>query len=130
MFITADQLLCHLIGDYILQSHWMATEKIKQSFACFMHVCMYTLPFCFLDSSSVYALIFILISHFLIDRFRLAKYVCFLKNNICPNIPLVWKDHNGTGYNNNDPAWLTVWLLIITDNIMHIICNGIALKFL
>jgi hypothetical protein len=29
--ITADQLLAHLVGDYVLQSHWMATQKVKKS---------------------------------------------------------------------------------------------------
>lgn len=27
---TADQFVAHLVGDYILQSHWMATEKTKR----------------------------------------------------------------------------------------------------
>ena len=29
---TADQLVAHAVGDYILQSHWMATEKTKGNY--------------------------------------------------------------------------------------------------
>jgi hypothetical protein len=25
---TADQIVAHLVGDYILQSHWMATDGV------------------------------------------------------------------------------------------------------
>lgn len=28
------------------------------------------------------------------------------------------------------PPWLSVWLLIIADNTLHLICNGIALAWL
>lgn len=35
-----------------------------------------------------------------------------------------------TGYPPSTPAWLSVWLLIIADNICHILINGLALKFL
>ena len=79
MFVTADQILAHLIGDYVLQSHWMAQEKTKQSFAAAVHATTYTLPFLFL-TQSVAALAFILWTHFLIDRFRLARYVVWAKN--------------------------------------------------
>lgn len=66
-FITADQILAHLVGDYILQSHWMATEKTKQSVAAGVHAVTYTLPFLFLTWSP-WALAFICGTHFLIDR--------------------------------------------------------------
>ena len=44
MLFTADQLVAHAVGDYILQSHWMATEKTKQHFAAAAHAVVYTLP--------------------------------------------------------------------------------------
>lgn len=43
--ITADQLVAHAIGDYVLQSDWMANEKTKKSVAALAHVVAYTLPF-------------------------------------------------------------------------------------
>lgn len=120
-FVTGDQILCHLIGDYLLQSHWMATEKTKQSAAAAIHALTYTLPFNFL-TTSLSALAFIVGTHFLIDRFRLARYVVWLKNG-------AWKSTiTATGYRREIPDWLAVWLLIIADNTLHLICNGIALN--
>ena len=43
--ITADQLLAHAIGDYVIQSDWMATSKTKQSFAAGVHAVSYAIPF-------------------------------------------------------------------------------------
>jgi hypothetical protein len=124
-FISADQILAHLIGDYILQSHWMATEKTKQSFAAAVHAATYTLPFLFLTQSAP-ALAFIIGTHFLIDRFRLARYVVWIKNGYAFSGAAT----TPTGYRDDVPPWLAVWLLIIADNILHLVCNGLALRFL
>lgn len=123
MFITADQILAHLVGDYILQSDWMANEKAKRTVAAALHAAVYTLPFLLL-THSVAALVFIAATHFLIDRFRLARYVVWAKN-------LNWSAPvTATGYSAEKPAWLAVWLYIIADNTLHLICNGIALRWL
>jgi|SRR5882672_6070588 len=121
IFITADQVLAHAIGDYIFQSHWMATEKTKQSIAAAIHAITYTLPFVLLTQSPL-ALAIICGTHFLVDRFRLARFVVWLKNG--PWLPLT-----ATGYQADVPPWLSVWLLIIADNIIHVVINGLALKF-
>lgn len=123
---TADQIVAHLIGDYIFQSHWMATEKTKQSLAAAVHAATYTLPFLFLTQSPL-ALAFILGTHFLIDRFRLARFVVWLKNGY---LFTEIGPATATGYHNDVPPWLAVWLLIIADNTIHLICNGIALAYL
>jgi len=125
--ITADQLVAHAVGDYILQSDWMATEKTKQNAAAAAHAFTYTLPFLFLTTSPE-ALVAIMGTHFLIDRWRLARYVVWLKNWLGPNRP--WSECVATGYPADRPAWLTVWLLIIADNTLHVLCNGLALRFL
>jgi len=163
--ITADQLVAHAIGDYILQSDWMANTKTRKSVACLAHVVTYMLPFLFLTRSWK-ALLFIVATHFVIDRWRLARYVCWAKNNLAPrwlmgmwgtsgkyiatelesmhgallnleepavrqkvrNYP--WEACASTGYPPNRPEWLTVWLLIICDNLMHVLCNAAALRWL
>jgi hypothetical protein len=119
---TADQIVAHFVGDYILQSHWMATEKTKQSLAAAIHAITYTLPFVLITHSLV-ALVVICGTHFLIDRFRLARFVVWFKNG--PRLPVT-----ATGYQDDVPAWLSVWLLIIADNTIHIIINGAAIKWL
>jgi hypothetical protein len=155
--ITADQLLAHLVGDYILQSDYMANEKTKKSLATLAHVLTYAIPFLFLHPSLV-AITFIISTHFIIDRWRLARYVVWAKNWMCPfwikrshykhpftgiaevndTLPKImrrvhvsyWSECSVTGYPTERPVWLATWLLIIADNIMHIILNGIALRWL
>jgi hypothetical protein len=126
--ITADQLLAHAVGDYVIQSDWMANEKTKRSLACFAHVISYALPFLLLRPSLL-ALAVIVGSHFVIDRWRLARYVCWAKNWPWPGSK-PWADCVGTGYPSERPPWLATWLLIIADNIMHVAINGAALRWL
>lgn len=125
--ITADQLVAHAIGDYILQSDWMAQEKTKRTVAALAHVTTYALPFIAFGASP-WALAAIAGSHFVIDRWRLARYLVWAKNWMGPNKP--WADCVGTGYPPERPPWMAVWLLIIADNILHVLCNGLALRYL
>lgn len=126
--ITADQLLCHAVGDYVLQSDWMATAKTKRSVAALAHVVTYALPFLLLRPSLA-ALAVIVGTHFIIDRWRLARFVVWLKNFLGPGNP-PWASCNLTGYPNDRPSWMSVWLLIIADNVMHVAINGAALRWL
>ena len=138
--ISGDQLLCHAIGDYVLQSDWMATEKTKRSLAALAHVLTYALPFLFLRPSLL-ALAVIVGTHFVIDRWRLARFVCWAKNvALCPLSwegsgltepgKRSWSNCSVTGYPSDRPPWLAVWLLIIADNVMHVLINGLALRYL
>jgi len=130
MFITADQVLAHAVGDYILQSHWMATEKTKRSLAAGVHAVTYTLPFLFLTQAPL-ALTFICGTHFLIDRFRLARWIVWIKNGyVLDHFNDMTAKVTATGYRDDVPAWLSVWLLIIADNILHVVLNGVALAWL
>jgi hypothetical protein len=127
--ITADQLLVHLVGDYLMQSDWMAVEKVKRWIPAAVHALVYSLGF-MLFRPSVAAWLVICVSHFLIDRYRLARYVVWAKNCMTPGRPMQWTECAATGYPSDRPAWLTVWLLIIADNILHIAINGACLKYL
>ncbi len=185
--ITADQLLAHLVGDYILQSDWMANEKTKRFLPAAIHALVYSIGFLIFRPSPV-AWLVICLSHFLIDRYRLARYVVWAKNFLAPirwhgirrvlrigcqhsvldmrfdarlfaykcsacgvsivsdgsapevfieadgpqsiSVNRPFRDCSDTGYPKDRPAFLSVWLLIIADNILHILINGIALKYL
>lgn len=122
------QLLLHLIGDYITQTDWMAKNKTKSHVAAAAHAVVYSLPFLLLSPSWL-AFAVILGSHFLIDRYRLARVVVFAKN-WTTNRSLTWADCSGTGYHKDDPAWLAVWLLIVADNTLHLAINYVALRAL
>lgn len=131
--ITADQILAHLVGDYILQSQWMADHKTKRLSAAAFHATAYMVPFGFL-SPSLDAWLVMAITHALIDRYRLARYVVWAKNWIGSSsdtpINRSWAECSATGYPPTVPTWLSTWLLIIADNILHILINGLCLKYL
>lgn len=155
-------LLCHLLGDYVLQSDWMAQQKTKSSLPALVHAITYSLPFWGLVvwagyeySAGMLALLVITSTHYLIDRYRLARYVCWVKNFLGPkntvetveyqnppdSVPGVsykqeeklwhypWNQCKGTGYHESRPPWMAVWLLIIADNTMHLVINAAALAY-
>ena len=123
-----EQLLLHLIGDYVTQTDWMANEKTKRNTAAAAHAVVYGLPFALLTQSAL-ALSVIMVTHFLIDRYRLARYVVFAKNWVT-NRGLKWEDCSATGYHKDTPPWLAFWLLIIADNTLHLCINYAALRWL
>lgn len=147
--MIAESLIAHLVGDYIFQTDAMANRKTKQSLWALAHVATYMLPFLFL-TRSVPALAVIVVTHFFIDRFRLARYVVASKNSLTE-----WSRHkeffaSPTGYIMDreaytvspgggaarpitvpgTPAWMAVWLLIIADNTIHVVINAAALTWI
>ncbi len=173
--LSTDQVLIHGIGDYITQSDWMAQNKTKAHWPAFCHALVYSSGFLLLQPSwKAWTVIFA--THFLIDRYRLARYIVWAKNFLAPKtywkqlrsgewfpvsnqfnaewriwidlapgpMPAEFKDVltvgeyrmlpfrecAGTGYPPSTPAWLSVWLLIIADNILHIAINGVALRWM
>jgi hypothetical protein len=66
-------IIAHLIGDFLLQNHWMQA-KSKDTFICAIHVIAYSLPFVALVLLGLcpdWVFTAILIQHFLQDRFAL-----------------------------------------------------------
>lgn len=118
---TADQLVAHAIGDYVLQSHWMATEKTRQNCAAAIHAALYTVPFAFITQSPI-ALAAIFAPHYVIDRYRLARYVVWFKNGAKGPI-------TPTGFADDVPPWLATWLCIAVDNIVHVVTNALAIYY-
>lgn len=118
------QLIMHLTGDYLLQNDWMAENKGKYSLkgyiACLLHCFLYTSMFV-LFLFPLKSCLIIFITHFLIDKYRLAILWCRLKN---------WNwTGNNFGYGEEKPKWMSTWLVIIIDNTLHLICNFIAIKY-
>ncbi len=125
------QLLCHLLGDYVLQSSWMANNKIKRLLPAVVHSVVYFLPFFFILQPSLAASVIMIGTHALIDRYRLARYVAYANHFLSP--PSEWKkweDCSSTGYHKDTPPFLAVWLMIIVDNTMHLIINALAIAYL
>jgi hypothetical protein len=123
-------LLAHLVGDYVVQSDWMATEKTKRWWPAVAHAATYGLPFLLVTQSPL-ALAVIVGTHAVIDRYRLARHVVWLKNHTAPrgfNPP--WRECTATGYSPDKPAWMAVWLMIVTDNTIHVCLNSAAVVWL
>lgn len=123
-------VLAHLVGDYLIQSDWMAQEKTKRWWPAVAHGLVYTLPYA-LVTQSLLALTVIAGTHIVIDHWRLARHVVWAKNFLAPRrYWYSWRDCRATGYHASRPDWLAVWLLIIADNTMHLIINTGAVLWL
>jgi hypothetical protein len=120
------QLVSHGLGDYILQSHWMAQRKTSEYLPALAHAVTYGLPFAIFGASPM-ALFVIIFTHFVIDRWRLAKYVVYLKNLMAPAV-FRPAEVGTTGYPASSPDWLAVWLMIAADNTMHVLINYLAIR--
>lgn len=123
-------VLAHLVGDYLLQTHWMATQKTQRWLPAILHGLTYTLPYA-LVTQSLLALAVIAGTHIVIDRFRLARHVIWLKNLVAPaGHRHPWRECSATGYHQSVPVWLATWLLIIADNTLHLLINVAAVVWL
>ncbi len=128
--ITVAQLIAHMIGDYLLQSGWMAEGKTKAWLPAAVHGLVYAIPFVLILHPSVAALAVIVGSHILIDHYRLARHVCWAKNWLGLERPKPWKECSKTGFDPQRPEYMATWLMIIADNLMHVLINGLALFLL
>ena len=124
---SANQIMAHLVGDYVLQSDWMVKEKGSSNLAALVHVVFYTLPFVLITQQPL-ALGIIAGTHFVIDRWRLARMLIWAKNRPWPG-SLPWAECRATGYPPNLPVWMSTWLMILVDNIIHLLINGVAIHY-
>ena len=71
-------VLCHLIGDYVLQSDYIARTKGENWYHLFVHSALYCAPFILLYGTSD-ACLYLFISHMILDavkaRYKLIGYV-------------------------------------------------------
>lgn len=130
------QFILHLVGDYWLQTDWQAIHKKKPGpegmRACFFHCLTYSLPFLLIGRWWQVLLIFL--THYIIDRTHLVEWMIAVKNGalLTPEDYLD-EDHRhpvNFGFRKDRPVVLTLWLYIACDNILHIICNYLILRYL
>ena len=137
------QLLSHLVGDYLLQSHWMATEKRKSDKAAALHALAYTAAF-LPQTRKIPALVGIASTHYLIDRYGLARYPIYAKNFLSPgglSDAMQIVEHRDmlrrhktklvttpTGMPEEAPQGLATGLFITADNTLHLLCNAFFLR--
>jgi len=134
------QLILHGIGDFFLQTDFQALNKKKKGWlgfwCCLKHCITYSLPFLFIGSWKSVLVIFL--THFIIDRTNIVAYAIAWKNGVykqgfpSTRFWTAWKDYDisNFGFSPERPFAISIWLYIICDNLCHIICNYLALKYL
>ncbi len=119
------RLLAHLVGDYLLQTHYEASEKVNHWVPATTHALKYTSAFLPLTRNTK-ALTVIGGTHLILDRYRLAKHVNLLLNQASPKD--YWdKDLTNAGSPDSVPVGLATALMFITDNTIHMLINEWAL---
>jgi hypothetical protein len=125
--VTADQLVAHIAGDYVLQSDWMAQGKTRHLVPALVHALIYGLPFLVLRPSRL-GFLTLVGSHFVIDHWRLARYVCWASGRLGPPPYRSWQECRETGFPPEREPWMSAWLLIIVDNVLHVVINAWSLR--
>ncbi|MGG0642962.1 DUF3307 domain-containing protein [Sporosarcina gallistercoris] len=105
MTLFSYLIVGHLIGDYLLQTSWMAAGKATKWAPLFAHCFVYTsvVSGAFLMDSGMIPIIVVIsffVSHVILDR------RCFV----------AWWAKTVMGLKDGEPAWL----LIIADQVFHI----------
>lgn len=104
-------IFAHLIGDYLIQTDWMAVNKKKKFLARFLHILTYTL--CMLITPfSFYQVLFVGLQHYLQDMSNFPEW--FLKLKGSPNFA-------------RKP--FAPWSIILCDNIFHILWMEIVKQY-
>lgn len=120
-----EQLILHGIGDYIIQTSKWALNKKKSGlygvWCCFIHCFTYSLPFLFIGSPL--AVLAIFATHYILDRTNIVSWLISKRDNNGN-----WQEN--FGFPSERPQFISIWLNIITDNLLHIICNYLALRYL
>lgn len=105
-------MIGHFIGDFLFQTSWIATYKATKWLTLIVHVLIYTVTITMLDlltfhQLSIGGILFIFISHYLIDWTSLAGW---WMNTVLQTSPKSFP-----------------WLKIVIDQIFHFIVLAIAL---
>lgn len=66
-------IMCHLVGDYVLQSNFIASTKGKNWYHLFVHCVLYTVPFLIVFGWT-WQLLIIFLTHMIIDPLKARYY--------------------------------------------------------
>ena len=123
-------LLGHLVGDYLLQTSWMAVNKSKKTLqgwmAAIVHTVIYTLSICTLmwNFNPLWILI-VFLSHVFIDHYSTATwYLKHIKGMEKPRDTVTVLGYY-TKYElpANTPTYTSLyWIIyVVVDNTMHLL---------
>lgn len=102
----------HLIGDFLFQTNWMATQKSQNWVALLVHVTVYTLTvsivtFILGAGLSAWGIAVVFVSHFIVDKRTLAPW-------------WVASVMRTTGQDSG-------WLGLVVDQVFHILILALVL---
>lgn len=98
-----NYLIGHLVGDYLLQNDWQALNKKRSSWACFVHVSLYTLSISCFTRWPWWALVVVFVTHFVQDRTYIIRW---------------WMNFIGQRQFREK---LGPWSEIVVDNVFHLL---------
>jgi hypothetical protein len=129
-WVPVALILCHALGDYYLQSDWMALNKGKYWSVAFIHAAVYTLPFLLLTLSPL-ALLVICVTHAVEDHYSLGRFIVFARNFLAPRKEWPkWSEVGFTGSSDARPLAITFWLYVVADHVLHLVINALAYVYL
>jgi len=108
----------------------MANFKTQRWIPATCHALLYSVLFVIALGASPSAWLVIAGTHLLIDRYQLARYACWVSSWLSPIRPPPFSQCSKTGFPADLPEWKAFWLMVITDNLIHVIINGWALATL
>jgi hypothetical protein len=104
-------LVGHLVGDFLLQTSWMANKKKKEWIACSVHCTVWAICVLAFSQWPVWLFIPLFITHFAQDGTRLVEW---------------WMDV--TGSNGFRTGAFAPWSVVVVDNVWHILTLWILWK--
>lgn len=129
LFILA--LLGHLIGDYLLQSTWMALNKSGRSLRgiliCTMHVSLYTLAVCgMMQSASPLVWLAVFVPHLIVDHWSLGELWSRMIRG--RTMDKTMATPRGVGREFAFAFYAPVYIAV--DNTIHLLCLWATIEFL
>lgn len=101
----------HLVGDYLLQNHWMALGKKRSTPICLLHCALWTAAVVLIGGFGLGATFVLFATHFVQDR---------------TNIVTWWMDAIGQ---RDFRIGLAPWSSIVVDNVWHIVTIWAVWRF-
>jgi hypothetical protein len=130
-----EMILGHLIGDYLLQNDWMATQKKKHEglgwSACLVHCFLYTAAVCVtMGNFDIMWVVVVFFSHFAIDKFPVVEWYSKLIGSRSIDKFLNEAENQEYTPHIGLRSGITVLVYVVRDNTFHIMIMYYGWKLL
>lgn len=111
--VLAEAIVAHLVGDFLLQNHFMAVGKKQNSLICAIHVLICGLCLLMLTKMSIEQIVVVSILHFMQDRW---SFVAWYMRTI--------------GQEKFADPPFGPWSVIVVDQVFHLLTIMLAIRFI